>query len=149
MPFLNTTNILPYLFILFSFGSCQSPTNYDKLVQYIETKNSQIDLEKFDSIILISENGACPFCSAQFTTAISDHISDKNLLFIVSCRGIQIDISSFIKTPHENIIVDFFNDFSKLNLAKGCAIIKISKETIDTIIEIQPQNLHNYLNQYK
>ncbi|MFK8037109.1 MAG: hypothetical protein AB8B74_02370 [Crocinitomicaceae bacterium] len=129
------------LLVLFFVISCKTESNYEHLDNYIKLKKEDISLADFNSVIVVSEAGTCPFCTDHFTKAISNHINNQNILFLVTTRGMNVDISSFIKTTRNNIVIDYSNDFSKLNLAKGCAIIELKEQQIDTIIQIQPENL--------
>lgn len=145
MPFLNMTKFFLFTIISFSFLNCKSPTQYDKLNNYFKAKNEQINLLKFNTVIVVNETGTCPFCSSHFTNTVADYIDNKKILFIIACRGVQIDISPFIGIPQDNIIIDYNNDFSKLKLTESCSIIELAERKIDTIIEIQPENLQNSL----
>jgi hypothetical protein len=135
------TKFLTLLLLFFVFLSCQTPSQYEKVKSFLNVINQDIDLNDYKGLIVINERGSCINCNFAFSQAISKHIGNENVLFIVSTAGNNIDISPYLESEKSNIIFDYNNNFFKLKMVDRCAIFTLSNQSIDTIIEINLDNI--------
>ncbi|MNU95255.1 hypothetical protein D3C71_852660 [compost metagenome] len=131
------------LFLLLLANSCSNPKHpdeYEKIeVFYQQFKKG--NLEQYNKIIVINEEGTCLNCNNIFARNQAEKINKTTNLFIVSGRGTRVDISAYISKNAPNLILDHTNEFSRLNLVKGCAIIELENKKIKTITPIDAQNI--------
>ncbi len=132
---------LSYCLMIFFVISCNhNLTDYDKIGLFLKNNNKNITNYKY--LIVLNELGTCMNCNNIFSKKMGKNIDNDSLLFIVSSSGLLIDISPYLdKKEKNNIIIDSNKEFDKLNLINHSSIIKIGKQKIDTIIEINPLNI--------
>jgi len=135
------------VFILF-YSCINKTTNYDKIQTFIKDRFDK-DLNTYDYLIVINEQGDCLNCNNKFSLALSKYLNNNNVLYLVSTPGFNIDVSPYIKKDHSNVLLDYKNEFSKLDLVKRCAIIDFGTEKIDTIIQVDVSNIKSTLNTFK
>lgn len=102
----------------------EKPSEYAQIKQFYSTHKSG-NFDKFQRIIVINEEGTCINCNNSFSKAMGRHIKKEEILFILSGNGTKVDMSAYVEQNQKNIILDFNNDFGKLNIVKQCAIIDI------------------------
>ncbi len=134
--------------IFFNF-SCKNEviSNYAKIDKFLSTKYHK-KINKYDYLIIINEQGNCLNCNNNFSKSVSKHIKSDNVLYIISTQGFNVDISPYVNKNHSNVLFDYDNEFSKLNLVKKCAIIDLGEHKIDTIIQIDAYNISNSINNF-
>jgi len=142
--FLDMSKSLIYimLFVLVFF-SCASPqkSDYEKINNYLRTVHNYHELQLYKNIVVINESGTCMNCNNSFSKSMTKNIENDNVLFLICSPGRKVDISGYLDTEKSNILFDFHNKFGKLNLVNHCAIIKLEDKKIDTIIEIDVNNV--------
>lgn len=135
-------NSLLILLILVT-GSCSKQTNYEKIERfYLQFK--QGDFSRFKKVIVINEEGTCLNCNNIFARNQAEKVDETTYLFIVSGQGTRVDISAYISKNAPNLIVDYTNEFSRLNLVKGCAIFELKNRQIVNTTYIRPDNITQF-----
>ena len=136
------------LLVIILLNSCNHKvTNYEKIETFIK-KNFNKDLNGYDYLIVINEQGDCLNCNNKFSVTLSKYLDNNNVLYLVSTPGFNIDVSPYIKKDHSNVLLDYNNEFSKLDLVKKCAIIDFGTKKIDTIIQVDVSNIKSTLNTF-
>jgi len=137
------------LFFLIFLNSCNNKvTNYEKIQIFIKNKFNK-DLKSYDYLIVINEQGDCLNCNNKFSVTLSKYLDNNNVLYLVSTPGFNIDVSPYIKKDYLNVLLDYENEFSKLNLVKKCAIIDLGEQKIDTIIQVDVSNVNSVESNFK
>ncbi len=129
------------LILLLILAACQSPSQYQKVDDFLSSINPDINLKDYKSVVVINERGSCIHCNAAFNTAISKYIDRTEVLFVISSSGNHIDISPYLQNKYSNIVLDYANNFYKLGLVNQCAILILEHQRIDTIIDIKLDNI--------
>lgn len=139
-------NKIQYFFLvcqLFLIYSCSyKDSEYDKMKEFLSQKYD-VELKDYDYLVVINEQGDCMNCNNLFSKAISSAIVNHNVLYLISSPGTNIDISPYLKYEYNNILLDFGNHFSELQIVDKCAIIELGKNKVDTIIKIDFSNVHS------
>jgi len=123
--------------------SCNQVSNYEKIESLLFTEFEFENLHEMDYIVIINELGDCLNCNNAFSVAMSKYIESENILFIICGTGSRVDISPYINSTSNQVIWDKRNSFIKLNLVGRSAIIKLKKQRLDTIIEIELDTKYN------
>ena len=139
-----------YLFVvLLAVVSCKSKpaSDYDKLKNFYLSHSTTLgNFDKYTSVVVITGKGSsCLNCSNIFALDLAKrYVDNQNLLFIISDDGTKVDISGFVEKNAGNIILDYNNEFSKLGLVRGNAIIDIANHDSLGITEITEANVCSY-----
>ncbi len=143
-------NLLSILFVSFVVFSCVDSTskkpvekirsNYEKLVQYCKEKNHPVN--HYKTIIVINEIGTCINCNNIFSKGQGENLNSDSILFIVSGVGNKVDLSAYVDQKSPNLIYDVSSGFDELNIVKSCAIISLHPNEIDTIEQINVNNVY-------
>lgn len=138
--FMKLINLVLLLFIL---SSCYKPSNYEKIESfYHQFKNG--DFNQFKRVIVINEGGTCLNCNNIFARSQVQKVNDPANLFIVSAQGTRVDISAYISKNAPNLIMDYKNEFSHLNLVKGCTIFELENKKIVKTTLIKANNVTEF-----
>lgn len=121
-------------------------TGYEEIESYLIEEQHKKSLSSYDDIVVINEAGDCMNCNNSFSKAMAKHIDDESVLFLICTPGANVDISAYISDEKNNVILDYHNKFGKLNLVNHCAIIELGNEKIDTIIQIDLNNVQKEVN---
>jgi len=142
----------------FIIGSCvlmlfactsRLDSEFEKIENFIKKQEFPRDLDSFSEIIVINDKGSCIQCNNDFARLISSKLEDKTTLFIISQDGTKVDISFYLEnTNGENILFDFNEEFSKLNIVNGCAIMKLSEKSLGKKTIINTKNIQNVQQHY-
>ena len=136
--------VLVYLFL-----ACETKTDFDKIDYFVQEISPSTNLSNYTVLVALNETGTCINCNFAFAKTMSMFIDSSEVLFLVSSRGGQIDISEYLKkADHDNVIFDYENNFSELNLVDHCAIIHFADQAIDTIIQIELGNLEKSVDHF-
>ncbi len=93
--------------------------------------------------MVITEQGCIP-CSREFSTLVAKHLDDPKVLFWVSARGTEIDISDFKSHPGR-VVWDYDNDLQRSGLLDGSGAILFKNGHVDTIIPLDARDLESTL----
>jgi len=141
--------ILPFCILFLHACSSNQESNFAKIENFIQHHGITEPLSKFKKLIIINDKGTCIQCNNDFSKMISTNLNDKTTLFIISQDGTKVNISAFLDSKNsENLILDFKEEFSKLNIVDGCAIIEIKEESLGEKTIINTQNIKNYQSLY-
>lgn len=137
------------MIVLLAAVSCKSKpvADYDKLKNFCLSHSSISDFGQYTSVVVITGKvSTCLNCSNIFALDMAKrHIDNQGLLFIISDDGTRVDISGFVNKKNAgNVILDPDNEFGKLGLVKGNAIIDISNHDSLGITEINEANVCSY-----
>lgn len=124
------------LVVLLFFSCSQKDTDYFKLKTFIETHNLKI--ENYNNILIVSETG-CINCSKSFALLIQRQLKKEKSLFVISASGKAVDISEFLES--KNTILDYQDDFSRLNITQHSSAIFLKDNAIDIIINIKAKGI--------
>lgn len=141
------------LFFLFTFSilflGCNSKNldDYDRIKLFLTKHNFSGNLDDFNEIIVINDKGDCIQCNNDYAKFISKKKADTKIIFIISQDGTKVDISPFLENSNkENIIFDYKDEFSLLNIIKGSGVIKLQDNQIKETFIVTPQNIQDILN---
>jgi len=128
------------------FTSCQAQdTAYGKLKNYLHTLSDTLDIDRYEAIFYVSENG-CPTCNKTFSSAVQKHVfNKKNALIILNAKGHVFDIKPYREQGVSNVVVDFTSNFYRLHLSAASCIITLKEQAVDTIIELNVSQLGSQL----
>lgn len=115
-------------------------SNYEKLVQFCNDKNQNIS--RYRTIIVINEIGTCINCNNIFSRSQGKNLNSDSTLFIVSGVGNKVDLSAYVDRKAPNLILDDSAGFDSLNIVKSCAIISLSDNKINSVEEINVNNVN-------
>lgn len=133
--------IIFILLVIFMI-SCKPKTDYEKLEQFCTSHSAIKNLSDFNSVVIINDKTDCLNCTNKFAKAMSKRLeNNQGLLFIISDNGAMVDISDYIDKKRDNVILDFTNEFDKLNIVNGSAIIDVKDEKIISKTIINAQNV--------
>ena len=149
-------NVLIFRFIVFcllpislGMSACGETTDFKKIEAFLLAHDHQTNLEEYDYLLIINEGGKCLNCNDVFARVMAKFKTNNNILYIVSGEGVMIDISAYLfDSSATNIILDEAQTFSDLNLVNQCAIIALDDQQIDTIIEINLENMKSNINSF-
>lgn len=143
---LNSKILIISLFII-NFTSCQAQdTTYAKLKDYLHSISDTLEIDKYESIFYVSENG-CPTCAKSFSNAVQTYVFGKeNALIILNAKGRTLDTRPYREQGEANVVFDYTSNFYRLHLASSSCIISLKEQTVDTIIELNIYQLGNQLN---
>lgn len=130
---------LPVLFLFLFLTSCNQQNDYKKIATFLEMKNK--NLADYKQLIVINTLGDCLNCNNTFSLEMSVYLEQDSTLFVVSTPGSKIDISPYITKTSSNILLDFREEFNKLNIINHSSILKFKGNKIDTIIEFDRKNI--------
>lgn len=148
IPYLVMNNLFKILFLLF-LTSCSSETSqYDKLENFLSEELDFSDLDDYNAVVVINEMGDCINCNDSFSKMMTKHLKNKRFLYIISTSGTKVDVSGYLNSDTDNILFDFRNNFKNLNLLEKSAIIMIENNKIDTIIQIDKDNLNDEVERF-
>lgn len=133
-----------FFLILLTFTfACSNSSNikennnqYETLKDYLKTKHN-FDLGVNYKRIFILTDKNCHNCNRFFAKTIEKNLNELNSLFIVTASSSNIDLSSFKNS--KNILFD--RDNGKIKILEKSKIIFLNKKTIDTILNIELNNL--------
>ncbi|MNK24848.1 hypothetical protein D3C87_431630 [compost metagenome] len=137
----NSNSLL--ILLLFVTGSCTKPSNFEKIESFYR-QFKQGDFNRFKRVIVINEEGTCLKCNNIFAQTQAQKVDETENLFIVSGQGTRVDISAYISKNAPNLIMDYKNEFSKLNLVKGCTVFELENRQIIKTTYIQPGNVTEF-----
>ncbi len=142
--------ILSFIVLLLITFACKSPNDFERIENFLKEKTeAKIRLSNYKALVVLNETGTCINCNFAFTNVMSDYIEKDQILFLVSSSGSHIDISAFLDANKSNVVFDYDNQFSQLNLVNHCAIIEFKNLKIDTIIEINLDNIELSIDYFK
>ena len=140
--YMKVINSLLILLLLIT-GSCAKPSNFEKIESfYLQFKKG--DFNQFKRVIVINEEGTCINCNNLFARSQAKQVDETTNLFIVSGQGTRVDISAYISKNAPNLIVDYRNEFSRLDLVKGCTIFELENRKIVRTTYIKPENITQF-----
>jgi len=144
---LNSKLLIISLFAVL-FTACQAQdTTYNKLKDYLHTISDTLDIEKYETIFYVSENG-CSTCVKSFSNAVQTYVFDKeNALIIVNAKGRVVDINPYRTQGVSNVVFDYTSNFYRLRIASTSCIITFKDHAVDKIIELSIYQLGEQLNQ--
>lgn len=139
---INSRSVIFFLFMLLIQGcDTHTPYDYERIDTFLKTEYNFHHFSEYDRLIIINELGDCINCNNTFAKSVASKTDNEKLLFLISTPGTRVDISGFLSHEYENVLYDFHNNFSNLELVSHCAIINYSERSIDTIIEVTNSNL--------
>ncbi len=111
--------IIFFCIILFGCSSSEK----EKIINFYEKHRKSGNVYNYRKIVVINDLGVCMNCNNNFAAMMSDSLDVKDILFIISCDGSKVDISSYIGIDRENVIWDKNLDFNDLKIVNNCAVI--------------------------
>jgi hypothetical protein len=118
---------------------------YVKLKDYLHTISDTLDIDKYEAIFYVSENG-CPTCAKSFSNAVQTYVFGKeNALIILNAKGRSFDISPYREQEISNVVFDYTSNFYRLHLSSSSCIISLKEQAVDTIIELNVYQLGSQL----
>ena len=145
---MNKVSVLSIFIGLFVSCTGNKETNYERIDSFLQSAYDGKSLNNYDYMIVINEEGDCLNCNKSFTKRIANYTEYENTLFLICTPGSNVDISSYIAEEKDNILLDYHNKFSDLNLTDHCAIFELKNHQIDTIIQIDAFNLETTLSTF-
>lgn len=140
--FMKNSNSLLILLLLIA-GSCTQQSNFEKIERfYYQFKKG--DFNQFKRVIVINEEGTCINCNNLFAQSQAQQVDETTNLFIVSGQGTRVDISAYISKNAPNLIMDYKNEFSRLDLVRGCTIFELENRKIVRTTYIKPENMNQF-----
>ena len=149
-----TTKLLTCCSLLVTMGCGHTPVassrfSSDRIVQMVHKNRSDIDVRSLRAILVITEQG-CITCNREFSTLVAKHLDDPNVLFWVSARGTEINISDF-KVHPDYVFWDYNQDMARSGLLEGSGALLLQNGHVDTIISLDARYLETtleYVNDY-
>jgi len=123
-------------FFLFGCSSSYKDEHYKKIETFLNDKN--IDIRNYKSLFVLSDKG-CLTCNKKYAKLIENYINNDSSLVIVSTKSNMVDISNLLDA--KNVILDINRKFYALQPTENSIFVKLNKNTIDTIVEIEANNL--------
>ena len=74
------------------------------------------------------------------------YVADSSCKFILSANENNIDISLYKKSKTSNVFIDKFNTLFFGNIVSSSTIFFLKNHTIDTLLEINPENFDSKIN---
>lgn len=139
---MKTINSLLILLSLLA-GSCAKPSGYEKIERFYH-QFKKGDFGRFKRVIVINEEGTCLNCNNIFAQSQFQKVDEASNLFIVSAQGTRVDISAYISKNAPNLIMDYTNEFGRLNLVKGCTIFELENKQISKTTLIKADNVTQF-----
>jgi hypothetical protein len=126
--------------------NAQSPEEkYEKLKTYLIEIADTLDIEDYDCILYVSENG-CPTCSKSFDRIVKEYaFNRKRILIILNAKGHIFDIIPYLDSGANNVVKDFTTAFYRLKIATMSCMITLKDKHIEEIVEVKPEQLGNQL----
>lgn len=147
--FKNKILFLLCFFVMACSTVSQKKDEFTELKTYFNKKHHLNNLNSYNNLIVINDQGDCLNCNNKFSKAMAKNLDDSKNLFLIATSGTNVDISPYLdKEQDNNVVFDFANSFSKLNLINHSAIIKLGNQKIDSIIEIDVSNVDTTINYF-
>ncbi len=99
-------------------------------------------------IIFISDKG-CPACSAKFMDFINHKIDSSAYVFLISAGSSNMDLSPYLSKERANVVLDNDKVLYYDETIKSSFIMLLTKQQVDTILEINVRDVDNQLTYLK
>lgn len=151
------THILDYktvilsLFLFFAYScSVKTESEYEKAKKQIKSLYGNEISQKIDTIYFINEDDIdCPKCHSLFSNHLLEKELTENKLMLINYKGVSFDIQPFKEKSGNNIAISSKNSFDlKDNILPNLGMIIIKENQIDTIINIDSNNIKEIIKQY-
>lgn len=137
------------LILLFGgFAACSPPTDYDLVEYYFESLANPVKLSDYDYLVVVNEKGTCLTCNNTFAKVMAKYIGHHKTLFLISSEGVLLDISGFFNPDSNNVVFDPIGRFNRLGIVSRCAIVHLGEASIDSIIEIDLNNIEANIHEF-
>jgi hypothetical protein len=137
------------ILLLIILVSCHvEKSKIDLLEKALSTQLKSKSLKDFEWIAYVSEQG-CHGCNESFKNLLEHEINSTKGIIILTSSGSILDFSKFMDDSVTNVMFISEIELRKVGILKKSGIVFLSNNQVDTIIEIQSDNLENQLSEIK
>lgn len=110
-------------------------------------KQYNIKLDQSINKIYVVNDIGCGNCILSFSESIKNHVNDNRALIIINSRGINVDLDAFEnkKSINPNVIIKHSIINDPKDLFYNSSVVYIEQEKVDTIININGEDIVNQL----
>lgn len=139
------------MIFLISIFSCQSDdkelTNTQIVSKILDDSLGIERVEQYNRIFILTERG-CVSCNRSFSNFIEKELDDHSLC-ILNASGRIVDISYYLENELKNVAFDYDNLFITNNIVETSSVIYLKNKEIDTIIELNVEQLERQFKFFK
>lgn len=143
------SNYLKWIISFFIFTFCLSCQNKSKVKQTNSTyqnldsfclANKICDLDTINALLILSDNG-CISCNKSFISIVNKYLTKRKTVTLITASSARLDLSFLEDKILKNIYIDYSKEFEGLKILDKSGVIFITKNKIDTIVELDVNQL--------
>ena len=149
LPCLNLKNSILLVFLSILIMGCTPKENRTPLEIFLSDIDSTKMISDYKAIVYVADANACPSCLEKLAHTTQDYLLNKDsVLIIVNSTGARLDISAFKSDTLHNVVFDYRGKFYQLELfkSKGSGVVLLQNNQVDSIIEINAEDLEEKIN---